>query len=174
MIHPFGEFTPQVHETAFVHPDATVIGAVEIGPYASVWPGAILRGDMGRIVVGEESNIQDGSICHMTEGMSECVIGKRVTVGHRVILHGCVVEDECLIGMGSILLDNAHVGRGSLVAAGALLTYGTAVPPGSVVMGAPAKVRGEVDDRARMMIQGGWPTYVETARRYQQQLSSAR
>lgn len=171
MMHPFGEHAPDIHLSAFVHPDATVIGEVEVHARASVWPGAILRGDMGKIVIGEDSNIQDGSVCHMTHGLSHVVIGKRVTVGHGVILHGCVVEDDCLIGMGAILLDNVKIGAGSLVAAGTLLTYGTEVPPNSIVMGSPGKVRGSVDGKARAMIDGGWPTYVETAKQYKHQLA---
>jgi carbonic anhydrase/acetyltransferase-like protein (isoleucine patch superfamily) len=107
----------------------------------------------------------------MTHGLSECVVGRRVTVGHRVILHGCVVEDECLIGMGAILLDNVRVGKGSLIAAGTLLTVGTQIPPGSLVMGSPGKLRGQVDEKARLMIEGGWPAYVETAAKYKQWLA---
>lgn len=173
MMHPFGEHAPDLHGEAFVHPDATLIGQVVIGARSSVWPSCVLRGDMGPITVGEDTSIQDGTICHTTEGFSECVVGNRVTVGHRVILHGCVVEDECLIGMGAILLDNVRVGKGSLIAAGTLLTVGTEIPPGSVVMGSPGKIRGQVDDRARVMIDGGWRTYVETAAKYKRQLGAA-
>ncbi len=174
MMHPFGEHAPEIDPSAFVHPDATVIGEVFVHARASIWPGAILRGDMGRIVIGEDSNVQDGSIAHMTHDLSHCVIGKRVTVGHGVILHGCVVEDDCLIGMGAILLDNVKIGSGSLVAAGTLLTYGTEVPPNSIVMGSPGKVRGSVDAKARKMIDEGWPTYVETAKKYKHQLAMPR
>lgn len=171
MMHPYKDHAPEIHLEAFVHPDATLIGQVAVGARSSVWPGTVLRGDMGRIVIGEETSIQDGTICHMTEGWSETLIGNRVTVGHRVILHGCVVEDECLIGMGAILLDNVKVGRGSLIAAGALLTVGMEVPPGSVVMGAPAKVVRRAGDKERAMIEGGWQTYVEHAQRYKHQLA---
>lgn len=171
MIHDFEDHRPRIHAEAFVHPDATLIGQVEIGARSSVWPGTVMRGDMGRIVIGDETSIQDGTVCHMTEGWSETRIGNRVTVGHRVILHGCIVEDECLIGMGAILLDNVRIGTGSLVGAGALVTVGTEIPPGSVVMGAPAKVIRPVGDRERAMIEGGWPTYVDHAARYRQQLA---
>lgn len=170
MIHPFEAHTPDIDDTAFVHPDATVIGNVTLGPSSSVWPGVVLRGDMGRIVVGAESSIQDGSVVHLTEGWSETVVGERVTVGHRVILHGCHVGDDCLIGMGAILLDNAKVGAGSLVGAGALVTVGMEIPPNSLVLGSPAKVVREVREKEREMIRVGHETYVDYARRYREQL----
>ena len=173
MIHDFEEHSPVIHPEAFVHPDATLIGQVELGARTSVWPGVVMRGDMGRIAIGDETSIQDGTICHLTEGWSETLIGNRVTVGHRVILHGCIVEDECLIGMGAILLDNVRIGKGSLIGAGALLTAGTEIPPGSVVMGAPGKVIRSAGERERAMIDGGWPTYVDHAERYRKQLQKS-
>lgn len=172
MIHPYGDHAPEIHPEAFVHPDATLIGQVVVGARSTVWPGTVMRGDMGRIVIGEDTSVQDGTICHMTEGWSETVVGDRVTVGHRVILHGCVVEDECLIGMGAILLDNVKVGRGSLIAAGALLTVGMEVPPGSVVMGSPAKVVRQAGEKERAMIDGGWRTYVEHGAEYKKLLGA--
>lgn len=170
MIHGYGDHAPEIHPDAFVHPDATLIGHVVVGARSSVWPGTIMRGDMGRIVVGQDTSVQDGTICHLTEGWSETIVGDRVTVGHRVILHGCIVEDECLIGMGAILLDNVKVGRGSLIGAGALVTVGTEIPPGSVVMGSPAKVIRQAGDKERAMIDGGWRTYVEHAAEYKKLL----
>jgi len=170
MIHDFEGHRPVLDPTAFVHPDATVIGQVTLGRSASVWPGAVLRGDMGRIVVGDESSIQDGSICHITEGWSETVVGHRVTVGHRVILHGCRVGDECLIGMGAILLDNAIIGEGSLVGAGALVTVGMEIPPGSLVLGSPAKVIRPVKQKEVDMIRTGWETYSDYAQRFRHEL----
>jgi carbonic anhydrase/acetyltransferase-like protein (isoleucine patch superfamily) len=170
MIHDYDGHKPDLHDESFVHPDATVIGQCTIGARSSVWPGTVMRADMGRIVIGEDSSIQDGSICHLTEGWSETIVGDRVTVGHRVILHGCTVEDECLIGMGAIILDKAKIGRGSLVAAGALVTVGKEIPPNSVVMGSPAKVVREATPKDREMIENGWKTYVEHAARYRAQL----
>lgn len=170
MIHGYQDHHPELHPDSFVHPDATLIGQVSVGARASIWPGCVLRGDMGRIVIGEDTSIQDGTICHMTEGFSETVVGARVTVGHRVILHGCIVEDDCLIGMGAILLDNVKIGRGSLIGAGALLTVGTEIPPSSVVMGAPGKIIRAAGDKERTMIEGGWRTYVENAATYAAQL----
>lgn len=166
MIHSFGEHTPKIDDTAFVHPDATLIGQVVIGADATIWPTTVLRADMGRIEIGSQTSIQDGTICHLTEGWSNTIVGNRVTVGHRVILHGCIVEDDCLIGMGSILLDNVHVGKGSLIAAGSLLTVGMQIPPNSLVMGSPARVVRSVGDKERAMIEGGWRTYVEYGAQY--------
>lgn len=171
MIHDIHGKHPRVHPEAFVHPDATVIGEVEIGARASVWPAAVLRADMGRIEVGEESSIQDGSVLHLTEGVSETRVGRRVTVGHRVILHGCRIEDQCLIGMGSILLDGVRVGHGSLVAAGSLLVAGTEIPPGSLVMGSPARVVRPAGDAHRAMIESGWRSYLEWSTRFRERFA---
>jgi gamma-carbonic anhydrase len=170
-IHPFDGATPQIHPDAFVHPDATIIGNAVVGARSSIWPSTVLRADMrGKIVIGEDTSIQDGTIVHLTQDYSDTIIGSRCTVGHRVILHGCIVEDECLIGMGSILLDNARIGAGSLVGAGALVTQGMIVPPGSLVLGSPAKVIRPLKDKERNMIDGGWPTYVEYSRKYKLEL----
>jgi gamma-carbonic anhydrase len=171
MIHAFEGKQPQIHPEAFVHPDATIIGDVTVGARSSIWPGVVLRGDMGRIVIGKETSIQDGTVAHMTEGWSETVVGDRVTVGHKVILHGCIVGDECLIGMGSILLDNVKVGSGSLIGAGSLLTYGTEIEGGSLAFGSPAKVARAVKDKEKAMIEGGWQNYVAYAARFQQELA---
>jgi carbonic anhydrase/acetyltransferase-like protein (isoleucine patch superfamily) len=166
MIEKFKTHVPKVAKNAFVHENATLIGEVEIGAESSVWPGVVLRGDMGLIVVGTQTSVQDGTVAHVTEGLSKTVIGNRVTVGHRVILHGCIVEDECLIGMGSILLDNCVIGRGSLVAAGSVVTAGTVVPPNSLVMGMPAKVVRGIKEKERAMIESGWKIYVAYAKEY--------
>ena len=121
MIEALEGLVPVVHPTAWVHPSAVLIGEVELGPNVSIWPTAVLRGDMGLIRFGADSNLQDGAVCHNTSGRSETLIGERVTVGHRAILHGCIVEDDCLIGMGAIVMDNARIGAGSFVAAGAVV-----------------------------------------------------
>jgi carbonic anhydrase/acetyltransferase-like protein (isoleucine patch superfamily) len=170
MIHALDGHSPVIHAEAFVHPDATVIGQASVGARSSIWPGTVLRADMGRIAIGDDTSIQDGTIVHLTEGWSETVVGDRVTVGHRVILHGCHVGDDCLIGMGSILLDNAKVGAGSLVAAGSLVPVGMEIPPGSFVRGSPAVVVGPVKDHHKAMIDGGWRTYADYARRYREQV----
>lgn len=141
------------------------MGDVTLGPRASVWYGAVVRGDMDRIVVGEATNLQDGAIVHVDEGRPT-VIGARVGVGHRVILHGCTVEDECLIGMGSVLLNGVVIGGGSVVAAGAVVLEGMVVPPGSLVMGVPARVARPVGEALRARIRDTWQHYVAQAERH--------
>jgi len=151
---------PQISDTAWVHETAVLIGDVHIDSKANVWPACVLRGDQGRISIGPETSIQDGTIAHCTGGMSQTVIGARCTVGHRVVLHGCIVEDDCLIGMGAILLDNCEIGTGSIIGAGALIPVGKKIPPRSKVMGVPGKIVGEVSDwEYQMMIGGGHHEY---------------
>jgi len=141
------------------------MGDVTLGPRASVWYGTVLRGDMDRIVVGEATNLQDGTVVHVDAGRP-ALIGARVGVGHRAIVHGCTVEDDCLIGMGSVLLNGVVIGTGSVVAAGAVLREGMVVPPGSVVMGVPARVVRPVDETLRTRIRETWQHYVQEAERH--------
>jgi len=154
-----------IHPTAFIAPGAVVLGDVTLGAHASVWYNAVLRGDMAAIVVGENSNLQDGTIVHVDAGLP-ARIGARVGVGHRAILHGCTVEDDCLIGMGSVLLNSVHIGTGSVVAAGAVVPEGARVPPGSLVVGVPARVTRPVDDALRERIRDTWEHYVAEAKRH--------
>ncbi|MCX4751507.1 gamma carbonic anhydrase family protein [Kitasatospora sp. NBC_01287] len=140
LIAGVGGREPRVDPTAFVAPTAVVVGAVRLGPRASVWYQAVLRGDAEEIAVGADSNIQDNCTLHADPGFP-LVVGERVTVGHNAVLHGCAVEDDVLVGMGARVLNGARIGRGSLVAAGAVVTQGAVVPPGSLVAGVPAKVR---------------------------------
>jgi carbonic anhydrase/acetyltransferase-like protein (isoleucine patch superfamily) len=156
---------PLIHPTAFIAPSALVMGDVGLGAESSVWYTAVVRGDMAQIRVGSMTNLQDGTVVHVDEGIP-CMIGDRVGVGHRAILHGCTVEDECLIGMGSILLNGSVVGRGSLIAAGALLPERMRVPPGSLVMGVPGKVVGPVTEKLSRRIEHTWRHYLEQARRH--------
>jgi carbonic anhydrase/acetyltransferase-like protein (isoleucine patch superfamily) len=130
---------PEIDEDAFVAPTAVVVGAVTLGSRASIWYGAIARADEEVIVIGPDTNIQDGCSLHSDPG-SPLMVGRGVTVGHRVVLHGAQVDDDVLIGMGSVVMNGAHIGEGSIVAAGAVVTPGTTVPPGSVVAGVPATV----------------------------------
>jgi carbonic anhydrase/acetyltransferase-like protein (isoleucine patch superfamily) len=130
---------PQIDASAYVASQAVIIGDVRLAAHSSVWPMAVLRGDINYIEIGEGSNIQDGSIVHLAEDLP-VIVGKLVTVGHRAILHACIVEDECLIGMGATILDEAVIGKGSIIGAHALVTKATRIPPGSLVMGTPAKV----------------------------------
>jgi carbonic anhydrase/acetyltransferase-like protein (isoleucine patch superfamily) len=154
---------PRIHPTAFVAPTASVMGDVILGPDSSVWYGAVLRGDMAPIVIGAETNLQDGTIVHVDDEVP-CLIGERVGVGHRAILHGCVVEPNCLIGMGSTLLNGVVIGAGSVVAAGAVIPEDMRVPPGSLVMGVPGRIVRPVDDSLRRRIEATWSHYVQQAR----------
>jgi carbonic anhydrase/acetyltransferase-like protein (isoleucine patch superfamily) len=154
---------PTIHPTAFIASTAAVMGDVTLGPEASVWYGAVLRGDMAPIIIGAQSNIQDGSVVHVDEGVP-CQVGQRVGVGHRVILHGCTVEDDCLIAMGSVLLNGVIIGSGSVVAAGAVLPEGMRVPPRSMVMGVPGRIVRQVDSRLAERAAATWRHYVEEAK----------
>jgi carbonic anhydrase/acetyltransferase-like protein (isoleucine patch superfamily) len=154
---------PSIHPRAFIASTAAVMGDVTVGAESSVWYGAVLRGDMAAILIGSQTNLQDGTIVHVDEGVP-CRVGSRVGVGHRVILHGCTVEDDCLIGMGSVLLNGVQVGAGSVVAAGAVLPERMQVPPRSLVMGVPARIVRPVDDRLARRIAETWAHYVEQAR----------
>jgi carbonic anhydrase/acetyltransferase-like protein (isoleucine patch superfamily) len=133
------ELLPELAEGAFVAPGAAIVGAVRLGKDVSIWYNAVLRGDLAPVIVGDRSNIQDGSVMHVADD-TPCVVGADVVVGHRVMLHACRVEDACLIGMQATLLDDCVVGEGSIVGAGALVTQRTKIPPHSLVLGAPAKV----------------------------------
>jgi carbonic anhydrase/acetyltransferase-like protein (isoleucine patch superfamily) len=152
-----------IHRTAFIASTAAVMGDVTLGEESSVWYGAVLRGDMAPIVIGAQTNIQDGGVVHVDEGVP-CVVGNRVGVGHRVILHGCTVGDDCLIAMGSILLNGVSVGSGSVVAAGAVVPEGMQVPSGSLVMGVPARIVRQVDAALAQRAAATWKHYVEEAR----------
>ena len=130
---------PRIHERAYVHPAAVVCGDVTLGARASIWPGAVVRGDSAPIVIGEDTNVQDGTVMHVDADVP-CTIGARVAIGHRAIVHGATVEDDCLIAMGAVLLNRVHVGGGSIIGAGALCPEGMVVPPGSLVIGLPGRV----------------------------------
>ena len=156
----------RIHETAWVAPSADLMGDVTLEADASVWYHCVLRGDIGAITVGPRSNIQDLTMVHVDEGVP-CTIGSDVGVGHRCILHGCTVEDECLIGMGSILLNGVRIGTGSVVAAGAVIPEGMLVPPRSLVMGVPGRIVRPVDASLTERIATTWAHYVEQARGYQ-------
>jgi gamma-carbonic anhydrase len=159
------ERQPSVADGVFIAPGATVIGAVELKAESSVWYGAVLRGDINHIIVGAQSNVQDGSVLHVSDDCA-CVLGERVTVGHRAVVHACSVGDEVLVGMGAIILDGAQIGARSIIAAGALVTKNMIVPEGSLVIGSPARVvralsLEEKQANARLALK-----YVEVSRRY--------
>jgi carbonic anhydrase/acetyltransferase-like protein (isoleucine patch superfamily) len=151
--------------TAFIAPGAVVVGEVTMGPRSSVWFNSVVRGDSAPVSIGAGSNVQDGSVVHQDEGLP-ALIGDRVTIGHRAIIHGCVIEDDCLIGMGAVVLSGAHIERGSLVGAGALVREGQRIPGGSLVVGAPARVLGPVKDVHREAIRNGSEHYADLARSY--------
>lgn len=141
MLRSHRAVSPRVDASAFVDISAQVIGDVTIGPESSVWMNVVIRGDVNDVRVGARSNIQDLTVVHVMRDSHPTVIGDDVTVGHGAVVHGCTIEDRCLIGMGAILLNGCHIGTGSIVAAGTLVPEGCVVPPGSMVMGLPGKVR---------------------------------
>ncbi len=159
------ESQPSVAGSVFIAPGAIVLGAVELREQSSVWYGSVLRGDINRIVVGAQSNVQDGCVLHVSDDCA-CVLGERVTVGHRAVVHACTVGDEVLVGMGAIILDGAQIGARSIIAAGALVTKNTVIPEGSLVVGSPARVvrvlsAEEQRGNAKLALK-----YVEVSRRY--------
>lgn len=164
-LHRLEGFTPQIDDSAFIAPSADVIGHVVIGPKASVWFGAVLRGDLEAITVGAGSNVQDGAVLHTDPGFP-CTLGQHVTVGHRAIVHGAICEDGSLVGMGAVMLNGSRLGKGAVLGAGALLPEGREVPDGMLAVGVPAKVVRAVDalDNAA--------NYVANAARYRAGLGS--
>lgn len=150
---------PSVAATAFVAPNATLLGDVTIGDQASVWYGAVLRGDINRIAVGDRSNIQDGSVLHLSAEHG-CLIGEDVTVGHMAMLHACTIGNEVLIGMGAIILDGVEIGDRCIIGAGSLVTQNKKIPPGSMVMGSPAKVVRALTEEEQESIAGWAARYV--------------
>lgn len=161
-----GEF-PRLGDEVFVAGGAAVIGDVEIGDQSSIWYNTVVRGDVYPIRIGARTNVQDGSIVHVTSGEHATNIGDEVTIGHGAIIHGCDIADRCLIGMGSTILDGAVVESHSLVAAGALVPPGMTVPSGTLVMGSPASVARELTDQERASIEKSAAKYVQLARRHE-------
>ncbi|MGW6056232.1 gamma carbonic anhydrase family protein [Streptomyces sp. NPDC055189] len=163
LVTGFGGKNPKIDQDAFTAPTSVIIGEVTLHAGASTWYGAVLRADGGPIVVGADSNIQDNCSLHVDLGFP-MKIGERVSVGHNAVLHGCTVEDDCLIGMGATVLNGAVIGAGSLVAAQALVPQGMIVPPGSLVAGVPAKVRRPLTDEERAGVTLNGTMYVELAK----------
>ena len=161
MIRTFRGRRPQIAASAYVDPRAVIIGDVAIGEDSSIWPGAVLRGDYHSIHIGARTSIQDNCVLHIQGEAYAVSVGDNVTVGHGVILHGCTVESNCLIGMGAILLNGSRIGSDSIVAAGALILEGMEVPAGSLVMGVPGKVRRAVTEAERAQIAMSAEHYVE-------------
>jgi gamma-carbonic anhydrase len=158
---------PMIHSSAWVVPGATVIGDVTLEEESSVWYGAVLRGDINRITIGPRSNVQDNAVIHVDTDYPTTV-GELVTIGHTAIVHACKIDDEVLIGMGSIILDDVEVGARSIIGANALITIGMKIPPGSLVLGSPAKIRRELTlDEQKDIARWAWG-YVETGKRYRE------
>jgi len=162
---PYQGILPDLRRAAYVAPGASLIGSVELGVDSSVWFGAVLRGDINRIVLGDRSNVQDGCVLHVTEELG-VEIAEEVTVGHGAILHGCRIGPRCLIAMRSLVLDGAIVGEDSVIAAGAVVPERALIPPRSVLMGIPGKVVREVRDQEREKIRFLWESYVSLAKGY--------
>jgi len=171
MIRKFRGISPQVALSAYIDPSAQVIGDVTVGERSSIWPNASLRGDMGPIRIGEECSIQDNCALHLDDGFP-LTIGDRVTVGHSVTLHGCTIEDDSLIGIGSTILNGAKIGRGAVVAAGSLVPENMQVPPATLVMGVPAKPRRAVAPEEQERFREGVKHYVEKARLFKDELGN--
>lgn len=159
MIRPLDGHVPHLAPGAFVHEAAEVIGRVRLGARSSVWPRAVIRGDTEDITVGYETNIQDGAVLHADPGMP-CTLGDRVTVGHLACVHGCMVGDEALVGIGAVVLNGARIGAGSIVGAGAVVPEGVEVPPGSMVLGIPGKVVRAVGPKEREGLRAAALRYV--------------
>ncbi|HEX8834202.1 MAG TPA: gamma carbonic anhydrase family protein [Abditibacteriaceae bacterium] len=164
-ISHFLEQQPDVHPTAFVAANATVVGSVTLGKESSVWFGATLRGDINAIVVGDGSNIQDGAVLHVADAFAARV-GNLVTVGHNAIVHACTIGNEVLIGMGAIVMDGAEIGDRCIIGAGAIVTGGTKIPSGSLVLGTPAKVARTLSAQEQDSIRTWADRYVILSRRY--------
>jgi carbonic anhydrase/acetyltransferase-like protein (isoleucine patch superfamily) len=158
---------PTIHPSAWIVPGATVIGDVTLAEESSVWYGAILRGDINRIIIGPRSNVQDNAVVHLDTGFPT-IVGELVTIGHSAIVHACKIDNEVLIGMGAIVLDGAEVGARSIIGANALVTLGMKIPPGSLVLGSPAKVRRQLTlDEQKDLARWAW-SYVETAKHFRE------
>ncbi len=161
----YGDTRRAIHDSVFVARTASVVGNVTVGEHSSVWFGAVLRGDMETIRVGEYTNIQDNAVIHVDFGFPT-IIGSHVSIGHSAIVHGATVGENCIIGMHSTVLNGAVIGENCIIAAGALILEGQTIPPNSVVTGAPGKIKKPADDRTLMMIRRNWEVYADYARHY--------
>ena len=167
MLRPFKGVLPTIDPTAFVDDSAQVIGDVQIGAESSLWMNVVVRGDVHWIRIGDRTNVQDLTLVHVMRGTHPTVIGNDVTIGHSAIIHGCTIEDRCLIGMGAVLLNGVRVGTGSIVAAGALCPEGMIIPSGSMVMGVPARVKRTLTSEEDASIQWYADNYVRNRLEYQ-------
>lgn len=167
--YKLGNLVPEIHDSAYVAKEATIIGQARLHANSSVWPGAVLRADNEPIVIGENSNVQEGAVLHNDPG-KPLVVGKGVTIGHQAMLHGCTIEDDVLIGIQAVVLNGAVIGKESLVGAGAVVTEGKVYPPRSLILGAPAKVVRTLSDDDVERIRDGARAYVERRERFRTEL----
>ncbi len=174
LIQPFGGKSPRLDATAFAVDGSTLVGDVEVGPESSIWFGAIVRGDVNSVRIGARTNVQDLTVVHVTSRTHPTVIGDDVTIGHRVVLHGCTVKDRCLIGIGAIVMDGATVGPDAMVGAGALVPPGMTVPPGTLALGAPARVKRELTPEEVAFLKESARNYARYAAQYRQEGWAAR
>lgn len=171
MVRPYRGVAPRIAQSAYIDPSAQIIGDVVIGERSSVWLNVSIRGDVNYIRVGNETSIQDNTVLHVDHDVYPCLIGNRVTVGHRAVLHGCQVEDGALIGIGAVILNGAKIGAGAVVAAGALVPEGMDVPANTMVMGMPAKVRREVTPEEQERFRKNCANYVKITAIYKEEQS---
>ena len=168
-IYALADIRPQIDDSAWVAPDANVIGNIVLSAQSSVWFGSTLRGDNERIEVGEGSNVQENCVFHTDAGFP-LTIGRNCTIGHKVMLHGCTIGDNSLVGMGATILNGAKIGKNCLIGAGALITENKEIPDGSLVMGAPGKVVRQLDEKTIQMLTASAQHYAENAARFRQDL----
>ena len=166
MIRTFNSIEPKIHGTVFIAEDAFIIGDVEIAEDASIWYGSVVRGDVSYIRIGARTNIQDMTMIHVSSDFGPTIVEDEVTVGHRVTLHGCHVERQCLIGMGAIVMDHARIGEQSIVGAGSLVSPGTIIPPRVLAIGSPARVKRDLTDAEIAYLDTSWRNYVELKQQY--------
>jgi gamma-carbonic anhydrase len=166
LILPYRDRVPKIHESAFIAPNAVIIGDVEIGAGSGIWFNCVVRGDMNHIRIGENTNIQDGTIIHIDSRTKPTIIGDSITVGHMCLLHACTLEDNCMIGMQATVMDGAVVETGAMVAAGALVTPGKRVGAGELWAGSPARYLRKVGNRETDLLDYIWPTYVKLGEEY--------
>ena len=169
MIRNFGDKAPVIDSSAFVADNGTIVGDVHIGARSSIWFGTVIRGDVHHVRIGDETSIQDNSVIHVTHDRHPAIIGSRCTVGHGVILHGCTVGDEVIIGMGAIILDHAEIGSQCIIGAGALVTPGAKIPARHLAVGSPARVKRPLTDEEFEWIRVSAAHYVELTARYRRE-----
>lgn len=174
MIYPHHQKWPEIHETAFIAPSADLIGEVKIGAESSIWFQCVVRGDVNHISIGERTNIQDHSMLHVDRRDCPLVIGDEVTVGHRVMLHGCTVGNRCLIGMGAIIMNKAVIGEECIIGAGALITENVVIPPRSLVKGMPGKVIRPLNEKEIAFLKKSSENYVGDSKEYRSMISGAK